>query len=756
MKSIKQLSIFLVLILAGLTSCKDDYSVDLSQQQYVRLNQTSLSITPGEKYTIRASVDTVGSATRSFNWSILDPTIASIEPLDAHSAIITGISEGETVIKIASTDGQLQYYSDLNVGSERVIKILAIGNSFSEDAIENYLYDLAKAEGHKVMIGNMYIGGQSLEGHWTNASENNAAYQLRLIGTDGSKNSFNDKAIMEAITDENWDYISFQEVSQLSGLSSGYQEYLPKLVAYVENLTTNPDVKFVLHQTWAYAHDSNHFGFPTYNNDQMTMYTSIVNSVWQAKDQVGMDLVVPAGTAIQNGRSSYIGDRFTRDGYHLNLNIGRFTAASTWYETIFGNILDNDFIPETLSGYDALLAKTAAFEAVKNPREVTVLTEFEYPEPNDFELTSPLFIDFGPITTPAPFNNFSRPSDLKVSNLVDFTNQNTGFSIEISEPFTGTLERGLENVLGLPRSVSEDMFFSDGIHIPQSSLTLSNLNRDQRYTFAFYGSINDNRTETEFHVVGANEGNGYLDNDNNLGKLVVIEGIQPANDATITIRVKPGPNNMQWAKFFGINAMIMVPEGSPIPVEPNDFVLEEPIYIDFGLRAASSPFYFWEWPSDVPHFNLPDQSGVNTGIAMSITSRFNGENQSGVLNNTLGYPQDVSVDAFWSNRDNPESGFTVYRLNSTMKYQFVFYGSRGNAGDNRETTYKVIGANSGSGSHDASNNASDVTIIDGIQPTADGIVDIRISKGPNNNNPDGFYYINSLIISPEGYTLPGN
>src|SRR5690606_26639264 len=102
------------------------------------------------------------------------------------------------------------------------------------------------------------------------------------------------------------------------------------------------------------------------------------------------------------------------------------------------------------------------------PTEVTVLTDFLYPAPNDFELNVPLYIDFGGVTTGEPFNNFRSPGDLKLSELKDADGANTGFAIEVSEPFTGTLDRGLRNALGMPTSASQDMFFSDGIHIPQS------------------------------------------------------------------------------------------------------------------------------------------------------------------------------------------------------------------------------------------------------------------------------------------------
>ena len=69
--------------------------------------------------------------------------------------------------------------------NKEIIRILAIGNSFSEDAIENNLYELAAADGIKTIIANMYIGGCSLERHLDNARGNKGAYRYRKLGLDG-------------------------------------------------------------------------------------------------------------------------------------------------------------------------------------------------------------------------------------------------------------------------------------------------------------------------------------------------------------------------------------------------------------------------------------------------------------------------------------------------------------------------------------------------------------------------------------------
>ncbi len=751
---IKNILFSILLLFGGLASCQDEISVDLSDRKYVRLNETSISLSTGEKFTVKTSVDSLGSSSKQFVWSVIDPTIATIEPIDNQSAVITGLKEGNTVVKVESSDKEIKYFSDLSVSKDRIIKILAIGNSFSEDAIENYLYDLAKAAGYKVIIGNLYIGGSSLELHWENASGSKDAYDFRKIGIDGSLNREGSKSIAYAVKNENWDYISFQQVSQLSGIIDGYQEFLPKLLNYVKPMTTNPEIKYILHQTWAYAQDSNHSGFVNYDKDQMKMYNAIVDAVWKAKELGGIDMVVPAGTAIQNGRTSYIGDKFTRDGYHLNLNIGRFTASAAWFEALFGDVVNNSFVPETLSEYDANLAKEAAQKAVANPGQVTVLEDYKYPAPNEFVLEHPLFIDFGEVKGPDMFNHFGSPNDGKISNLRDMNGVNSNFAIEITKPFSGRLKRGLQNVLGLPREVSEDMFFSDGIKIDRSALTISNLNTSKKYTFVLYGSINDDNTQTEFTVIGKNSGSGLLDNDNNLGKVVVVENIEPQEDATITVELSVGPDNKQWAKFIGINAMMILPEGSPLPVEPNNFKLEQPVFLDFGTMDAGKPYFFIDKPTDAPRFDIYDATGTNTGLALSITDRFAGENQSGMTRNDFGVPVAFTQDAFWGERNNPQAGFTLYRLNATQKYDIVFFGSRRDINDNRETHYRAIGQNSGEAFLNTSNNTGKVAIVKGIQPTDLGIIDIRISAGPNNNNSTGYYYINSMIVMPEGFDLP--
>ncbi|MGI6233604.1 MAG: DUF4886 domain-containing protein [Prevotella sp.] len=254
--------------------------------------------------------------------------------------------------------------------AQEPVKILAIGNSFSEDAVEQNLNELAAAAGFRTLIGNLYIGGCSLERHYGNAAFDIPDYRYRKVMPD-NKTVQADKVTLEhALKDEKWDYVSLQQASHFSGLWSTYEPYLHELVKYVHQLA--PQAKIVWHQTWAYAKNSDHSGFKNYGRDQKRMYQSIMKCAKRAVKSEKIDIVVPSGTAIQNARTTFIGDNMNRDGYHLNLVYGRYTAACTWLEAIFGvSVVGNSYAPKLMSSELVKAAQLSAHYAVLHPYRVT-------------------------------------------------------------------------------------------------------------------------------------------------------------------------------------------------------------------------------------------------------------------------------------------------------------------------------------------------------------------------------------------------
>ena len=257
---------------------------------------------------------------------------------------------------------------------QKTVRILAIGNSFSQDAVEQYLHELAEAEGISTIIGNMFIGGCSLERHVKNARDNAPAYAYRKIGTDGKKREMGKMSLEAVLADEDWDYVSLQQASPFSGMYETYEASLPELIEYVKARLPKK-TKLMLHQTWAYASTSRHSGFKNYNCNQLTMYQAIADAVKKAAKANKIKIVIPSGTAIQNARTSFIGDHLNRDGYHLDVKIGRYTAACTWFERIFKhNVVGNPYTPEGLDEARKAVAQKAAHAAVKHPYKVTDLS----------------------------------------------------------------------------------------------------------------------------------------------------------------------------------------------------------------------------------------------------------------------------------------------------------------------------------------------------------------------------------------------
>lgn len=310
-----------------------------------------------------------------------------------------------------------------------IIRILAIGNSFSQDAVEQYLWNLFNAAGQEVIIGNLYIGGCTLETHYKNSQSDAASYYYRKV-VDGVKTETANTSLSTGLADEKWDYISFQQASGKSGLADSYEPFLGDLITYVRE-KVGDKAKFLFHQTWAYASTSDHAEFPNYDSNQITMYNAIMNAVQTAMAaHPELVAVVPCGTAVQNGRTSWLGDTFNRDGYHLEVTYGRFTAACTWYETISGkSVLDNLWHHENIDDYTAETARAAAHTACAKPWEVTELSDYKVPSSQDPNFTRPVQIDFGAgnTATPAGWNNvpvyssesaiFLKNDEGKFSNL---------------------------------------------------------------------------------------------------------------------------------------------------------------------------------------------------------------------------------------------------------------------------------------------------------------------------------------------------
>ena len=258
------------------------------------------------------------------------------------------------------------------------LKLLTIGNSYSDDMMQYVYHIAANLDVKNIVLGNLFIGGCPIDRHADNAQHDTPDYEYRFndSGTWQNTPAFR---LGDALRSQEWDLISMQQASAGSGFPESYAR-LPELAAYVRQ-TVGDHPTFLWHMTWAYPQTSDSGAFARYGNDQLTMYRKITETVQSCILPSGLfSAVVPSGTAIQNARTSFVGDTLNRDNVHLTLDLGRYVAGLTMVRTLLARPLTSlTYRPEGVTEQQMLVAVEAVENAVANPFTVThsVYTENE-------------------------------------------------------------------------------------------------------------------------------------------------------------------------------------------------------------------------------------------------------------------------------------------------------------------------------------------------------------------------------------------
>lgn len=254
-------------------------------------------------------------------------------------------------------------------GEHKTISILAVGNSFSVDAMSRHLYDMLAGAGYDdIRLGILYVGGCSIDQHYNFIKNNSASYQYQENVNGKWVNTENYKAA-DAFALTDWDFVTVQQVSGYSGIPSSYGN-LDALMDLIK--AKSGDAKIYWQMTWAYQGNSTHGDFGKYGKDQMKMYNAIVNTVKEKiANNPDFDGIIPSGTSVQNLRTSTLGDTLTADGYHLENTYGDYTASLTWFCTLTGeNAYATTYCPSAVVDHHHEIAE-AVTNAVKKPFEVT-------------------------------------------------------------------------------------------------------------------------------------------------------------------------------------------------------------------------------------------------------------------------------------------------------------------------------------------------------------------------------------------------
>lgn len=251
------------------------------------------------------------------------------------------------------------------------MKVLAIGNSFSDDAT-TCLHAIAAAGGERLDTVSLCIGGCPLQLHWENALSAQKVYGALVNGeeTEGLV------SLPETLENGAFDAVTLQQGSILSGKADTYYPYIENLFHYIRAL--NPDAEILIHQTWAY--EEGYERLSEYENSSETMFERVKAAYALAAERLGALngaplRIIPCGAAMRAARAnpvfgSVCGDgnpcSLYRDGFHASPVYGRYLLGAVWYETLTGkSILPNGFAPAGAEADKIALLKEYAHKAVR-------------------------------------------------------------------------------------------------------------------------------------------------------------------------------------------------------------------------------------------------------------------------------------------------------------------------------------------------------------------------------------------------------
>ena len=240
------------------------------------------------------------------------------------------------------------------------IKILAIGNSFTEDSTQ-YLSDIATASGSDLLEFALYrliVGGAEFSEWCTLIDANSTPQQLNRILGGVNMNIGSNNTIQEILA-KDWDVVIIQQYSLKSTMYMAFQPYLTNIINRIRTYCVNNRVCIGYNMPWSnwsgtgeYAATPNLMALYLRPHDE-NRWQAICDATQEMVYKSGIDFILPVGTAMQNARHTSLqtNHQITRDGLHASFGVGRYVCACVWYQmliapfsgiTILGNMATHE------------------------------------------------------------------------------------------------------------------------------------------------------------------------------------------------------------------------------------------------------------------------------------------------------------------------------------------------------------------------------------------------------------------------------
>lgn len=260
---------------------------------------------------------------------------------------------------------------DWDTNKDGKLKILFIGNSFSNDTADHFWHIATELLNAEVFVGNLGIGSCTLATHSNRIHFNKADYWYNYTDN-GVWNSIQNTAPEEHILSQNWDYISLQQASADVGRPEKFSPHLENLIKHFQEKV--PEARIIWNMTWAFAPNCPRVDvFDYYKRDTDVMYNALIETVKSViVPNESIYTIVPCGTAVQNIKGTQYYASLYYDGSHLNPGFGRYIAGLTLAATLIDPQLTNlTWKPNNVTAAQMEVALFTAKSAVANPFELT-------------------------------------------------------------------------------------------------------------------------------------------------------------------------------------------------------------------------------------------------------------------------------------------------------------------------------------------------------------------------------------------------
>lgn len=348
-----------------------------------------------------AKVATVEEGAQANDVVINDTDSDDLDFSDEQGNVIMRLSNGHIITKNFNS-----------AKAKKTIRLLSIGNSYSQDALA-YVPFILQNMGidADIQIGIAMLSSSTLANHVDNFENENAVYTYWLhTNGDAWQTVEGKKTLQYILNDKTWDIVSLQQSSGGVFNWSTYQPHLNKLINYISSYVKNP-VKFCWYAVQARPASTN--SAANWSDTVITQhFEAICENAEKVMNETICEFLVPVNTAIQNARSiaslkamgayasntnntSGLGYLTHNDGVHLQeglpcqiaaytftlfiLNVYGFTEKSIIGETtrvtsdweVGKNIPAPHGTPIGSTDENCKIGQMCAIMAIKNPYSVT-------------------------------------------------------------------------------------------------------------------------------------------------------------------------------------------------------------------------------------------------------------------------------------------------------------------------------------------------------------------------------------------------